>query len=417
MTHPRADDPEGWLDPDAVATTAADLVTVPSTTGDEAAVLDHVAAWLVDAGVPSVRTEVPIDALRRHPRFSAEVARDVVPVLAARVGRDSGGRRLLVNAHVDVVAPGRDADWHTPPFVGTVVDGHLRGRGAADTKGGLAAAMHVLAHLAAAGRAGDHLPGEVVLTPVVGEEDGGAGTLATLLGSPPVAAAVDAAVVVEPTGLAVGVASAGALCFRVTVAGRRAHGSVRHRGVSAIDKGVAVLGAIRRFEAGRRDHGHPRLGRDDLPVCVGRVVGGDERCDEAAWLHLEGRVGVAPGESVDVVREAFAAAVRDVDDPWLAEHPPDVDWIGGQWLPAEVDADDPFARLVAEITGTPMAGLPYGCDLGLLQQVGGIPGVVLGPGDVATAHAPDEAVPVAELGTFARMLAGIARGWCGSSRA
>lgn len=40
--------------------------------------------------------------------------------------------------HTDVVPAGRDDQWHTPPFVPTIIDGHLHGRGAADMKGSLA---------------------------------------------------------------------------------------------------------------------------------------------------------------------------------------------------------------------------------------------------------------------------------------
>ena len=53
--------------------------------------------------------------------------------------------------------------------------------------------------------------------------------------------------------------------------------------------------------------------------------------------------------------------------------------------------------------------MPYGCDLGLLRQVGGVPGVVWGPGSADVAHAPDEHVAVADLERFANMLLEVVR--------
>ncbi|MDP4536734.1 succinyl-diaminopimelate desuccinylase [Alkalimonas collagenimarina] len=54
--------------------------------------------------------------------------------------RKGSGRPLFCFAgHTDVVPPGPESQWHTPPFTPTVLDGTLFGRGAADMKGSLAA--------------------------------------------------------------------------------------------------------------------------------------------------------------------------------------------------------------------------------------------------------------------------------------
>ena len=398
---------EGLLRGEAIARTAAELIALPSLGGEESGVLAVVARWLADHGVVVEQRDLPGRAVAIHPFHSAEVERERIPVLVARVGPPDGARRLLLNAHVDVV-PAADQDgWTTDPFGPVTRDGLLYGRGAADTKGGLAAAMHVLAALAADPPS---LGGEVFLTPVVGEEDGGAGTLATLIAG----VRADGAIVVEPTDLAVAPASAGALCFAVTVAGRTAHGSVRHTGVSAIEKAWLVHRRILDLEAERARRLHHPLYASDVPfpICMGRIEGGDYRCDEAAWVRIEGRFGTAPGEPVARARAELEQAVAEVaaTDPWLTDHVPEVEWIGAQWVGGDTPADAAIVRAVrAAAPSARVVGMPYGCDLGLLRQVADIEGVVWGPGSADVAHAPDEHVAVADLERFARMLLEVAR--------
>jgi acetylornithine deacetylase len=120
---------------------------------------------------------------------------------------------------------------------------------------------------------------------------------------------------------------------------------------------------------------------------------------------MEGRYGVAPGEDIDAARSEFEAAVAAAasHDEWLADHPPTVEWWGGTFLPGRTDPDDRIVHTVHDAIGTvsprrlPIRGMPYGCDLGLLDRVGAIPTVVFGPGDVRAAHRPNEHVPIADL--------------------
>jgi succinyl-diaminopimelate desuccinylase len=53
--------------------------------------------------------------------------------------RGSQGPVFCFAGHTDVVPTGDISRWHTPPFVPTIIDGYLHGRGAADMKGSLAA--------------------------------------------------------------------------------------------------------------------------------------------------------------------------------------------------------------------------------------------------------------------------------------
>jgi acetylornithine deacetylase len=319
---------------------------------------------------------------------------------------------------VDVVPPGDAALWTDPPFTATERDGRIYGRGALDMKGGLVAGLHALA---AVRKAGVRLRGDVHFQSVVGEEDGGLGTLAAVLRG----YTGDGAVVMEPTGLAVAAAQAGCLNFRIRIRGLAAHGAVRDEGVDAIDKLQTVLTAIRWVEGDRNS----RLGKDDLfashslpfPICVGTVRAGDWASSVADHLALEGRYGVAPGEDEVEARGELERAVADAasGDPWLREHPPELEWWGGRFLAAHTDLDHPIVQTVRAAGGAVTGSLPdlaavtYGADMGTLATVGNTPSVLFGPGDIRRAHRPDEWVAVDELVTVARTLAVTAMRFCG----
>ncbi len=156
-------------------------------------------------------------------------------------------------------------------------------------------------------------------------------------------------------------------------------------------------------------------------ICGGRITGGDWPSSEMDWLAWEGRYGVAPGEDLDVARRELedAVAAACAEDDWLRDHPATVTWWGGQFVPGATDVSDRTVTTVraaaTDVLGREPAlrGMPYGCDLGLTVNAGGIPTVVFGPGDVRDAHRPDESVPVEELVAAARTLALAIVRYCG----
>jgi acetylornithine deacetylase/succinyl-diaminopimelate desuccinylase-like protein len=62
----------------------------------------------------------------------------------------------------------------------------------------------------------------------------------------------------------------------------------------------------------------------------------------------------------------------------------------------------------ATIGAKPLAGVPYGSDASLFTSVGGIPSVVVGPGDISVAHGPNEFVDLEELEKAADLYEAIA---------
>ena len=143
------------------------------------------------------------------------------PNVIARIGRQSGpggppGRTLLLNGHLDTV--GVEGMLHAP-WDPVVENGRLYGRGATDMKAGVAAMAAAAARAQRSSRGG--LEGEVVLTAVTDEEYTSAGTRAVLASG----VRADAAIVTEPTRLAICPAHRGFSWLELVVHGRAAHGS------------------------------------------------------------------------------------------------------------------------------------------------------------------------------------------------
>ncbi len=439
MTHTRSDDRFSAaerraldaLDEDGLVDLLKRLVAIPSVDGAETVAQRAVAAWLKDAGLETDVWPIDLEQLALHPLFGAEVERDdalgVVGWTGQPASEQAGGRDLMLNGHIDVVPAGDLAAWTTPPWEPTVRDGRLYGRGAVDMKGGLCCALFAAK---AIHDAGVGLRGRLSVASVVGEEDGGTGTLATLLRGH----TAHGAVVTEPTMLRVVAAQAGSLMFRLVVPGASAHGCVREEGVSAVEKFLPLFGALRALEAERcgvtsgetpvaGDPGDPLFAgyRLPWPIEIGTLRAGDWASSVPETLIAEGRYGIAMGEDPAHARRAFEVAIARAAaaDPWLAAHPPMVEWWGGRFDPARTDVLDPLVAVTVDavdsITGTPppIEGVTYGADMRLLVNAGGIPTVLFGPGDVRVAHRPDEYVPLGELRLAARALVHMALRFCG----
>jgi acetylornithine deacetylase len=172
---------EDLLDADAIAATASELVRVPSVTGDERAVLERAAALADGLGLDARLVHHDLAALRTHPDHPGEEAPRselyglVITVPGGARRADGAPGRLALSGHVDVVGVGTEPWSRGDPFSGAIAGGFVHGRGSADMKGGVAAALHALAAAGPSARA------EAVLQIVASEEDGGLGAFAALL--------------------------------------------------------------------------------------------------------------------------------------------------------------------------------------------------------------------------------------------
>jgi acetylornithine deacetylase len=320
-------------------------------------------------------------------------------VVATLRGR-GGGRSLMFNGHIDVV--GIDGMSH-PPFDALEKGGRIYGRGASDMKGGVGAMC------AAAAQLRGKLKGDLVVTAVVDEEWQSLGTRALLASG----IRADAAVVTEPTRLAIMPAHRGFAWVEVTVHGRAAHGSRWDIGIDAIRHAGLLLAELDRVDAEDLPrHTHVLLGRPSLHAAFIEGGIGLSTYPDRCTLRIERRT--IPGESVDDVRREIDAACDRVRTR-RPEFGAEVDVLFSQ-PPSDVEPDAPIVRALGEALrahgmSTTVAGMSAWTDAALLNAVG-IPAICFGPGDMGLAHAAEEYIEVPEIQRATEVLVSLARSWC-----
>jgi acetylornithine deacetylase len=406
------------LDEEALVEDLATLVRMPSVAGSEAEVdiQDVCADILRSQGNVVDRWEIDLVELQEDPWYPGSEAHRDRAIGVVGVTPGDGVPGLILQGHLDVVPPGDPETWQgTDPFSAEVRDGALHGRGACDMKAGVAANLAVVRTLRSAGV---ELERPLAVHCVVGEEDGGLGAFATLRRGH----RGEAAVITEPTSERIVTATAGALTFRIEVAGRSAHGSMRREGVSALEAFLPIYEALRALERERNVDPDPVFG-SDLPyaLSVGMVNAGDWASNVPDKLTAEGRLGVQLDEDPRQARLALEDAIAEVStkDPWLRENRPVVTWPGGQFASGRTDSDHPLVDEVVTAvrhTGGPvprLGGEVYGSDLRLYAGIGGIPTLHYGPGDIRVAHGPQEHVNLDELVQVTRALVLLTLRRCG----
>lgn len=216
---------------DAVALAQA-LIRCPSVTPQDAGALDAIAAPLAAMGFAC--------EIMTFGEGAAQVRN-----LYARLG--DGGPHFCFAGHSDVVPAGAPAAWHSDPFAGVLEDGLVKGRGAADMKGAIAAFIAAVAdHLATHGA-----PAGSISLLITGDEEGDAvnGTVKVLEALAARGETIDACVVGEPTsqtrlGDMVKIGRRGSLNATITVEGTQGHVAYPDRADNPIPRLLAFLNAV-----------------------------------------------------------------------------------------------------------------------------------------------------------------------------
>jgi acetylornithine deacetylase len=362
--------------------------------------IDSVNPSLVEGAAGEARIAATIaDHLRAlglevHLQEAAPGRPNVIGVLASGVD----GPSLMFCGHTDTVG----VEGMAAPFVPSIREGRLYGRGSQDMKSGLAAMIDAARVVRERGLN----RGRLIVAAVVDEEFASLGADELVK-----AWTADAAIVTEPTDLQIGIGHKGFAWFEIETTGRAAHGSRPKDGRDAIFRMGRVLARLERLDRALQSRPeHPVMGTPSLHASM--IDGGREWSvyPDRCVLRMERRT--IAGESLeDAERE-----VRAILDELRREDPEFEAVIQTSFsrppyeTPARHELPGLLERFVERRGGrAERRGLSFWTDAAVLGEAG-IPSVLFGPGG-AGLHSTEEYVHVADVITCRDVLADLAGAW------
>lgn len=357
----------------------ADLVAFPTVSAvSNLAMLDHLKA-----------VTAPFGARFRHfPNPQGDKAS-----LLVSIGPEAPGG-VVFSGHTDVV-PTQGQSWSGDPWTLRQTGSRLVGRGATDMKGFLACCLAALPAIAAR-----PLKKPVHLAFSYDEEVGctGVGEMAEWIGHSDLKPRL--AIIGEPTGMELVSAHKGGLIGWAHVRGKPGHSSQPDRYVNAVMAGADLIAEINRIRIEMRSG--PRFEGLDPPystIQVNQIRGGQHGNIVAETCDFLWEMRIIPGEDDFAVLERMKRHAAEVIEPAMKAVDPEcgISLDIQARIPGLRPEPDALTRSVLDLLGRQEPRfVSYGTEAGIFQNAG-IPSFVVGPGDIADAHQPDESIEISEL--------------------
>lgn len=380
------------VDAQALVALARDLVRIPShyPGPGEAPVVEYLQGYLAARGF----------------RLTVQEAAPGRPNLIADLGDGEGG--LILEGHTDVVVAGDEKAWRYPPFEGVVVDGRLYGRGSADMKAGLAAAI---AAAEAVQKVWNRPPRTLRLAILADEEGLMLGVKAFVRAG--YAAGFRGAIICEPEQNEICLWQKGALRVQARFLGRMAHGAMPYAGANPIPAAARMALLARQLESQLQSVGpHPHLGFSYVTPTVLTASAGPGQLNvipDRAELAFDIRTvpGVDHGAIRRQLEQLAEEAVQDSSGVQAEIH------VIEDRPATETPPDETVVRAVEQamgLLGYPVryGGVPGATDGTFLRAWAGVPVVTVGPGSRTIPHQVDEFVEIEEMVAAARIYAAAA---------
>ena len=315
--------------------------------------------------------------------------------------RGSGPGGLVLAGHTDTV-PFNESLWDSDPFAASERDGYIYGLGTTDMKAflGMAlAAAHTFEHA--------HFQKPLTILATADEESGMSGARALLDARRPVA---DFAVIGEPTNLRPVRMHKGAMSDGIRLTGRSGHSSDPTLGNNAMEGMYKIIGELMTIRAELQSRykndafkvPHPTLN-------LGHIHGGDNPnriCGDCELLFdLRPLPGMNMEELYDTVHDRLLAVVNGSGLQLEFTMP-----FNGTY-PMETAADSPIVKATENLTGYTAEAVSFGTEAPYFKEMG-MDVVVLGPGDIATAHQPNECLALDRIDPTVDILQSLIQQYC-----
>ena len=324
--------------------------------------------------------------------------------LWATIGPEGPGG-VVLSGHTDVV-PVEDQDWSVDPFTLVERDGRFYGRGTADMKGFVAAALH--AALLASARP---LKTPLHLALSYDEEIGCIGVrgLIDALAMRPERPAL--CIIGEPTGMRIATGHKGKVALKACCHGQEGHSALAPNALNALHLGAAFIHALQARQeelsfTGARDPDY------DIPystIHAGMMRGGTALNIVPNRCEIDFEIRNIAEDNPQEILAGIAADAEAIAAPYRNRFPMaciEIDEVSG-YPGLNATADAPAVRLLRRILDhdDPTLKVAFGTEGGLFNETLGISTAVCGPGFMDQGHKPDEFVSAEQLARCDAMLA------------
>lgn len=348
-------------------------------------VINLLAEWLGDLGFAVDCLPVP----GRTGKFN----------LVANAG--SGPRGLVLSGHTDTV-PFDEGRWEQDPFTLVETEHRLYGLGTSDMKSFFALVIEAVRDLPL-----HQLTQPLTIVATADEES-------TMCGAK---ALVDIqrqlgryAVIGEPTGLAPVRAHKGIATEAIRLTGRSGHSSDPNLGVSALEGMHRVITEILAWRSElQKAHNDPRFEVAYPTLNLGYIHGGDNPNRICAECELQIDLRPLPGMVLDELREALHSRLTSVLEKGGLKL--DVRSLFSGIPALETPASSAIIKAAEKLTGHPAGAVAFGTEGPYLSKLG-IETLILGPGDIAQAHQPNEFLALAHLQPCIDLLKSLINRFC-----
>ncbi len=399
--------------------TTSDFVSIPSTRGAEGPCQDMIGDLLRQRGYEVDDWHINIEDLKGLRGYGPiyhdfSCARTVVGTY--RPGNNAG-KSLILQGHCDVVPAGPRDMWDTPPFLATIRDGKMYGRGACDMKSGTIGALYALDAIRDAGL---KPTARIHFQSVIEEESTGVGALSTLQRG----YRADCCFIPEPTDGHMIRSQVGVIWFRIRVRGFPVHVFEAGAGSNAITAAYHLIQAIEKLEIEWNERAasdkHFKAVNHPLNFNPGTIKGGDWASSVPAWCVVDCRIAILPGWSVKDCQAEILACITAAsrDHRFLSNNPPEVEWSGflseGYELTNSAEPEAAFGRAYNAVYGgaTPEMAFTALTDTRFYGLNHDIPSLCFGASGAAM-HGFNEYVDLESLSRSTKATALFIAEWCG----
>jgi acetylornithine deacetylase len=388
-----------------------DIMKYPSTSGQEHELMLFLARAFDGMGLEIEKVPMsdsiindpdygdPVPNIKYDGRFNLTVSKNGT----------AQGRKLLFNAHTDVVpaSEGMDNPWEP-----RIENGNIYGRGACDDKGQVALFYLLMKALS---KLGVELPGTITGHLVNEEENGGNGSLAmTRAGE-----TADACIVLEPTENKLLTSIRGAVWFKIAFKGIAGHSGSAGQTKSALLMARDAIGVLEKYHAEllQSSRGFELFDPypNPMPITFGKLQAGNWPAAAPSNATLEGVLGFLPNKTKEDICQEMKDALLN-GDIGLTEDDFELTFMYRH----DCSVLDPEHELPQMLMGNAkkadialsIDAMTASCDAWFYNNQLKIPTLVFGAGTLKVAHSKSEHININDIGKAAELLVNFALEYC-----